>query len=1395
MKLSTFLKAVILAFLAIAAFPAVSFAQSGAEVHIPFGPALPPVCNPLSNSSPVVFYLNTGQPGIYSCTAPNVWSQGTGGGGSGNATSIQGVAVSATPPSNAQCLVSNGTIWLPGSCSGSTSFGFNAITSGTNTTASMILSTGSSLSATSTALVDLSGITGPNLFKIPSIAGANPNVDSSFAFNSTSKTYVGSSNGSTVTFNTSNATVSSIAITLPSWLSVSPGSITTAGTFAITPTVGQTPHLVIGTCGAASSFAPCALVAGDIPTLNQSTTGTSSNVTGIVAVANGGTNVATLAAHGVLIGEGTSSVAVTGAGTAGQCFESNGAASDPSFQACASGFANPMTTLGDIIAENATPVPARVAGNTSTNMAGLTGTGNGTISALPVWTPYVGGGSNPVAATVSSVAQSQVLVYNGSGIIVNTYSGVSVDAQTGDYTLGCPTDRLGEIEFNITVAHTLTVPQAGSSACLGSNMAFVVRNTISSVAVLSVTLTTSTFQPEALATHTLLPGEALFVYSDANGSTGNYHAVRVPALYGGVNIQTVSYTATAADRNKLIIMNCSGACALTLPAAPPNASWTSGVESIGSTLATVSLNSLTYNASASVPALIKFIPLRFSSDGSNYFGDAPLVAGSNITLTPASNGVTIASSGGGSAFPVTVSGTVTSGGIPCFTSTTVEATSAALTANILVKGGGAGACVSNSLVTDNGTTLTYTGTGGVSAPSYTASGSTAGFLDLPQGSTSVAVTGCASATSICIQAPTSVTSYLITLAGTASTGIPHYANSSNVITETISLIAIADLSASGTPSSTTFLRGDNTWAVPAGGGGTPCTTTALSIQYNNAGAFGCVPDVTFSTAHTMLFGAAGILDLSATAPTAGLKLPSVAGAVPTADGFIGVNTTTHALVVGSNGTTIVEAAAATGTNTSTTCTNQVVTVISSVAVPTCTSLTTAFLPNIPLSQIISPTGAVGTFADGNNPLVFNSALTTASASAFTIGETTAATSTGTANLLNLLTLTGSTLIPLSLTQGAGASATNAPLAVSITGGAGGANGGATNPGKNGGGFTLTTGVGSNAGATSGTGGAGGAFNIAAGNGGTAAVASTTGAGGDIILTPGAAGGTGTAGRAGEVQFVFPSLLAANATPFVNITGTWNTTGVVDAALFMNITNTASGTGSLLADFQLSSVSIFKFDKAGNLTTGGANAGYLALGQGADQPNATTSILLEAPTSVTSYRVQLPGTAPTNTNSQMTFSNATPSVAAYSHAAQTIVLTGSAYTNATTSFSNLSSTTNLAFTLDASTAYAGSCYLIYSASAATAGPKLQFTGPASPTAVLYSSLFQLTATPTYADSVSATAFSTSQTAGTTVTNGANLSVRVNFGISNGVNAGTLQLQAASQGVGTVTIQPGSYCTMQ
>ena len=88
--------------------------------------------------------------------------------------------------------------------------------------------------------------------------------------------------------------------------------------FATSPTL-VTPILGIPTSGDFST--------GTFtwPTFNQNTTGTAANVTGIVAIANGGTNsTATATAGGAGYGTGTAH-AYTAAGTAGQVLTSNGA--------------------------------------------------------------------------------------------------------------------------------------------------------------------------------------------------------------------------------------------------------------------------------------------------------------------------------------------------------------------------------------------------------------------------------------------------------------------------------------------------------------------------------------------------------------------------------------------------------------------------------------------------------------------------------------------------------------------------------------------------------------------------------------------------------------------------------------------------------------------------------------------------------------------------------------------------------------------------------------------------------------------------------------------------------------------------------------------------------------
>jgi hypothetical protein len=155
-------------------------------------------------------------------------------------------------------------------------------------------------------------------------------------------------------------------------------------------------------------------------------------------------------------------------------------------------------------------------------------------------------------------------------------------------------------------------------------------------------------------------------------------------------------------------------------------------------------------------------------------------AGNHLNFT-ASTGVlscgTTSSAGG--AYPLTVSG-VTSGGVPYFSSTTVQASSGILNTNILVKGGGAGGAPTNSSVTDNGTTVTSSDTGGFAGTGFSgSSGGAAGFVTLKQGSAN----GHGTANFATLESPAAVTAYEWLLPASAATGIPLLTNSSSVMTQ------------------------------------------------------------------------------------------------------------------------------------------------------------------------------------------------------------------------------------------------------------------------------------------------------------------------------------------------------------------------------------------------------------------------------------------------------------------------------------------------------------------------------------------------------------------------------------------------------------------------------------
>ena len=216
-----------------------------------------------------------------------------------------------------------------------------------------------------------------------------------------------------------------------------------------------------------------------------------------------------------------------------------------------------------------------------------------------------------------------------------------------------------------------------------------------------------------------------------------------------------------------------------------------------------------------------------------------------------------------------------------------------------------------------------------------------------------------------------------------------------------------------------------------------------------------------------------------------------------------------------------------------------------------------------------------------------------------------------------------------------------------------------------------------------------------------------------------------------------------------------------------------------------------------VSTNTSVAGYTDLPQGAtaaaDSICATAnSICEQAPTSVTSYLVTKPGAGPTNNNSVRVNTAGSSPVESFALASVKTWLE-SAFTNAT-----VTATTFLSFTLDASTTYAIHCHGVYKV-AASGYFALLIAGPASPTRVTYDfnvgTAISSNAV-TYLDfpgTGTATPVALNLTAVTTAAT--DMPWDLTIGYINGTTAGTLALEAFTVSTDTLTIEAGSYCTIQ
>lgn len=118
-----------------------------------------------------------------------------------------------------------------------------------------------------------------------------------------------------------------------------------------------------------------------------------------------------------------------------------------------------------------------------------------------------------------------------------------------------------------------------------------------------------------------------------NGSSYSWQMLSTAASssVGGTVTYTSSQTASSSDNGKQVRMNCSSACAYTLPATQPSTTWNiASITSVGSTLATIALGgSDTYNSFAAPPVLQPWKPYgplyANSATSTDYEGPLPLI--------------------------------------------------------------------------------------------------------------------------------------------------------------------------------------------------------------------------------------------------------------------------------------------------------------------------------------------------------------------------------------------------------------------------------------------------------------------------------------------------------------------------------------------------------------------------------------------------------------------------------------------------------------------------------------------------------------------------------------------------------------------------------------------------
>ena len=668
-------------------------------------------------------------------------------------------------------------------------------------------------------------------YVIPTTTSAT-NWDTAYTNRITSLTVTGSSGAATLTTNTLNIPTYTLAglggqasstnltsLASLSYVSASFVKMTASGTFTLDTSTYLTSNQSITLSGAVTGTGTTAitttLASSVVGIANLSATGTPSATTYLrgdntwATIVSGGTgtvtSVSVTTANGIsgTVANNTSTPAISLSLGIITPTSVNGL----TFTAAAAGFtiaggttsktltvSNTLTlqgtdastlsigTGGTLGSAAYTASSAYQASNTNlTSLAGLT-------YASGSFVKMTGAGTFALDTTVYGVGSvTSVSVTTANGISGSVATSTSTPAIT--LTLGAITPTsVNSVVISGSTTPTLSV--TGTTSVSGSNSGDVTLATNSGLSFTSAQTLLTLGTPSAITS------------SSTNSVTTTTHTHAITASLGFIGNGSAQYqvpvtgatTFTPAFTTAINLFGTSGLNALT---------YVSGTYFVKMTAAnTFALDSTVYTANTGTVTTVSVTTANGVSGSVATAGTTPAITLTLGAITPTSvNSVVIS---GATTPTLAVTGTSSISGSNTGDNATNSLYSGLVT-NATHTGDATGA-----------TALTVVGLRGVTLPTL---GATAGLLKY---------TGTGTNTWVFDSSTYLTANQSITLSG-AVTG-----SGTTAITTTLasSIVGISNLSATGTPSSTTFLRGDNTWATPAGGGGGSVSLAAVGTSPN-----------------------------------------------------------------------------------------------------------------------------------------------------------------------------------------------------------------------------------------------------------------------------------------------------------------------------------------------------------------------------------------------------------------------------------------------------------------------------------------------------------------------------------------------------------------------------------